>query len=184
MYDGYELDAKSWNQVREALDALADEYRQRIEECSDEVERDVCQTILTHIQKYSAQLVSTTGSEDRARTTNDIEGHWSQSKRACRKTQGRRKLTRTFNALPAELMLIPNLRNTQYLTAVLDGCLDNLSAKFADVNTEDRSYPSWRRANPSLNIGRISPRILRQPDFVEQVIEIYDGKCRENAEAA
>jgi hypothetical protein len=184
MYDGYELDAKDWNQVREALDALADEYRQRIEECSDELERDVCQTILTHIEKYSAQLVSTAGSEDRVRTTNDIEGHWSASKRSCRKTQGRRKLTRTFNALPAELMLIPNLRNSEYLTAVLDGCLDNLSAKFADANTEHSSYASWRQSNTSLNIGRIPARILRQPDFVEQVIEIYDGKCREKNEAA
>jgi hypothetical protein len=184
MHHGYELDAQHWNQVREALDTLAEEYRQRINACSDELERDVCQTILTHLEKYSGQLVPRDGSHDSVRTTNQLEGHWSASKRACRQTQGRRKLTRTFNALPAELMLIPNLGNSEYVRIVLEGCLEHLPRKFAEANIDGSSYASWRQSNTSLNLGRIPTRILRQPDFVEHVIEIYDDQCRGKYKAA
>jgi hypothetical protein len=177
MHDGYELDAEGWQQVRGALDALAQEYRQRIEASAGGPERDVCQTILTHLEKYSAQLVSSAGLEDRARTTNHIEGHWSASKRACRQTQGRRKLTRTFCALPSELMLIPNLCNEHYLATVLDGSLDNLPAKFAEADTQPQAYAPWRQVNTSLNLGRLPVRILRQPDFVEHLVSVYDHSC-------
>jgi hypothetical protein len=184
MHHGYELDAQHWSQVRETLATLGEEYRQRIEGCSDELERDVCTTILAHIEKYSGQLLPADGSHEQVRTTNQLEGHWSASKRACRQTQGRRKLTRTFNALPAELMLIPNLGNPEYVTAVLDGCLEHLPRKFAGANLDGHSYASWRERNTSLNLGRIPTRILRQPDFVEHVIEIYDDQCRGKNKAA
>ena len=184
MHHGYELNADHWNQVREALNMLADEHRQRIEGSSDELERDVCKTILIHIEKYSPQLISSNGSNANVRTTNQLEGHWCKSKRACRQTQGRRKLTRTFNALPAELMLLPNLRNSEYVSIVLGGCLDHLSTKFAEVNCNGSSYASWRQTNTSLNLGRLPARILRQPDFVEHMIEIYDHQCYAKNEKA
>lgn len=184
MHHGYELDAEGWHQVRNALDALATEYRQRIEASADGPERDVCHTILTHMDKYCGQLVSSTGAEDGARTTNHIEGHWSASKRACRHTQGRRKLTRTFQALPSELMFIPNLQNEQYLAIVLNGSLNNLPAKFAEADTQPNAYTPWRQANTSLNLGRLSARILRQPHFVENLIDVYDSTCRQGNKTA
>jgi hypothetical protein len=174
----YDLNVDHWNQVQEDLDSLGNEYRQRVEECGDELERDVCQIILTHIDKYSSQLVPPAGSHDRVRTTNQLEGHWSKSKRACRQTQGRRKLTRTFTALPAELMLIPNLRNSEYVAIVLDGSLDQLAKKFAETNANGRSYTEWRQANTSLNLGRLPSRLLRQHGFVEHLIDIYDHQCQ------
>lgn len=178
MHHAYDLNAEHWNEVREGLNSLVEEYSQRIEASSDEMERDVCKTVLTHIEKYSPQLVLPAGSLDNVRTTNQLEGHWSESKRTCRQTQGRRKLTRTFNALPAELMLIPNLRNSEYVSIVLGGHLNHLATKFAETNPNGSLYASWRQTNTSLNLGRISPRILRQPDFVEHVIATYDDQCR------
>jgi len=178
MHHGYDLPADQQQPVREALDLLCDDYRQRIECCSDQVERDVCRIILLHAEKYLPQLLPSTGLErDNVRTTNQLERHWSESKRACRHTQGRRKLTRSFDALPAELMLIPNLRNSEYIDVVLGGSLDHLATKFAEADSNTSSYASWRQTNTSLNLGRIPNRILRQPDFVEHVIEIYDDQC-------
>lgn len=177
LHHGYELDVEGWHHMGEALDALAQEYRQRIEGGVDGPERDVCHTILTHIDKYSSQLVPSIGAEDGTRTTNHLEGHWSASKRVCRQTQGRRNLARTFQALPSELMLIPNLRNEQYLTTVLDGSLDNLPAKCAEADTQPDAYARWRQTNTSLNLGRLPARILRQQDFVENLIGVYDATC-------
>ena len=111
---GYDLSANQLHQVGEDLDALCHDYRQRIDCCSNDVERSVCNTILSHIDKYLPQLLPPAEQEhDNVRTTNQLEGHWGEAKRACRQTQGRRKLTRSFDALPAELMLIPNLRNSE-----------------------------------------------------------------------
>ena len=178
MHHGYDLPADQQQPMREALDTLCDDYRQRIECCSDEVERAVCRIILLHVEKYLPQLLPSAGLErDNVRTTNQLEGHWSESKRACRHTQGRRKLTRSFDALPAELMLIPNLRKPEYIDIVLGGSLDHLATKFAEADSNTNSYASWRQTNTSLNLGRIPKRILRQPDFVEHVTEIYDDQC-------
>ena len=178
MHHGYDLTADQRQQVREALDALCDDYRQRIECCSDELERDVCKIILSHLEKYLPQLLPPTGPGcDDVRTSNQLEGHWSESKRACRDTQGRRKLTRSFDALPAELMLIPNLRNSEYINVVLGGSLDHPATKFAEANSSGNSYASWRQTNTSLNLGRIPSRLLREENLVNHLIEIYDGRC-------
>ena len=94
-------------------------------------------------------------------------------------------MTRSFNALPAELMLIPNLRNPEYINIVLDGSLDSLAAKFAEANLHGSSYATWRKTNTSLNVGRIPSRILRKEDFVDQLIDIYYKQCHaHNTQAA
>jgi len=178
MHHGYDLTVDQQQQVREELDALCDDYRQRIECSSDEVERHVCQIILSHVEKYLPQLLPPTGlGGGNVRTTNQLEGHWSESKRACRHTQGRRKLTRSFDALPAELMLTPNLRKPEYIDIVLGGSLDQLATKFAEANSNGKSYALWRQTNTSLNVGRLPSRLLRQPDFIDRVTEIYDDQC-------
>ena len=180
MHHGYELTGDQQHELREALDALCQEYRQRIEGCSNEVECGVCAIILAHVEKYLPQLLPPTRStSDGVRTTNQLETHWSTSKRACRQTQGRRKLTRLFNALPSELMLLPNLRNQQYVNVVLDGRLDHLASKFAEAHSAGRSYASWRLTNTSLNLGRIPRRLLRQEHFVDRLTETYDIQCQD-----
>jgi len=173
----YELTTNQERQIRASLDALCEEYRQRIEGCSDEVEREICGIVLSHVEKYLPQLLPPSGCSDGVRTTNQLEGHWSEAKRACRHTQGRRKLTRTFHALPGELMLIPNLRNSEYVNIVLGGSLDDLATKFAESNSDGSSYAPWRQTNTSLNLGRIPSRILRKEDFVDHLINIYDVQC-------
>jgi hypothetical protein len=185
MRDAYQLTTDQEHQARESLASLCDEHRQRIEACSDKVERDVCSVVLSHVEKYLPQLLPRNRSSDGTRTTNQLEGFWGEGKRGLRHTQGCRKLTRSFNALPAELMLIPNLRNPEYINIVLDGSLDSLAAKFAEANVHSSSYVTWRKKNTSLNLGRIPSRILRKEDFVDQLTRIYDKQCHaHNKEAA
>jgi len=180
MHHGYELTDDQQHELRETLGAFCQEYRQRIEDGSDDVERRVCEIILTHVEKYLPQLLPPPGStSDGVRTTNQLESHWSTCKRTCRQTQGRKKLTRSFDALPPELMLLPNLQNQQYVDVVLDGSLDNLASKFAEAHSAGSSYRSWRLTNTSLNIGRIPRRLLRQEDFVDRLTETYDIQCRD-----
>lgn len=183
---GYDLPPIEQQHVGEELKLLCDDYRQRIESCTSDVQRKVCRILLSHVEKHLPRLLPATGvGRDNARTTNQLESCWAESKRACRHTQGRRKLTRTFDALPAELMLTANLRNPQYIEVVLGGSLDHLASKFAEANSDGASYASWRRANPSLNVGRIGRRILRQNDFLDRVTDLFHDQCRaKNTKAA
>jgi len=183
MYDAYRLTTRQEQEMRDSLDPLCQEYRQRIEDGADDVERNICTIILTHIERYLPQLLPRDGNHDRCRTTNQLEGHWSDTKRACRHAQGRRKLTRTFHALPPELMLIPNLRKPEYISIVLDGNLDHLAEKFAEAH-DGRSYTAWRRTNVSLNLGRIPTRILRDQDFVDHLLEVCAAQCQANNKEA
>jgi hypothetical protein len=52
-----------------------------------------------------------------------LESGWGGLKRGRRRTHGRAKLTRDFQSLPEEYLLIPNLENETYLQVVLGGSL-------------------------------------------------------------
>jgi len=177
MHYAYELTTAQEHQMRESLASLCDQYRQRIEGCPDEIEREICTIVLSHVERYLPQLLPRGRDGDRVRTTNQLEGHWSEAKRACRQTQGRPKLTRTFQALPGELMLIPNLRKPQYINIALDGSLDHLADKFSEANSDGSSYTAWRQTNTSLNLGRLPNRILREEDFVDHLFDVYHTQC-------
>ena len=88
-----------------------------------------------------------------------------------RQTHGRKKLTRDFQALPAEFMRIPNLRNQRYIELVM-GNLDNLADKLAEAGQTAGPYSHWYKKQQPLNIGRLSKRLLRDENFMEDLISI------------
>jgi hypothetical protein len=180
MHHPYDLTAEQDKQIRGELTTFRDEYRQRVRDCTDDLERRACTIVLTHVEKYLPYLLPPPGAEvcEGVRTTQRLEGYWSDSKRGGRHLQGSRQLTRSFTALPAELMLIPNLRNSEYVRIVLDGSLEQLAAKFAEAQPRSGCYATWRTTNRSLNLGRLPARILRQAGFIEHLIDIYDTQCQ------
>ncbi len=174
MRAAYQLESGEDRQVEASLAALRTELQER-SRTENEAEQEACKIVLTHLDKYWSRLVP--DSSDSHRTTNALEGLWGTVKRACRHTQGGRKLTRTFEALPAELMLIANLQNPHYVEIVL-GSLDQLARKFAETSSAAVSYPEWRQANRSLNLGRLPRRTLRRENLIEDLITVYDTHCQ------
>jgi hypothetical protein len=171
---GYHLTAGQGREVQSAVNRLRAEYLERLESCQNDSQRRIYAVIASHIEKYLPQLMPS----NRHRTTTPLEAYWSDSKRAVRHTQGRRKLTRSFDALPPELMLVPNLNNSDYLEIVLSGSLDNLPAKFAESADAGIPYGTWRQSNTSLNIGRLPKRLLRRDDFPHDLADLCDLRCR------
>ena len=88
-----------------------------------------------------------------------------------RQTHGRRKLTRDFQVLPAKFMLIPNLTNQRYVELVL-GNLDNLASKLAEAGQTTGPYSHWYKKQRPVNIGRLSKHLLREENFIEDLISI------------
>jgi hypothetical protein len=144
--------------------------------------------VLVHLDKYWSHLVPEqlpTEGERWERTTNQLERHWRSAKRGRRKTHGRGKLVRDFQALPEEFMLVPNLENETYLQLALGGSLDALPMKFAQVSRDAGSFSNWqRRRRPQLT-GQIPRRLLRQDDFIDHLIMACEEYChnRDNVAA-
>jgi hypothetical protein len=144
----------------------------------DDKDWDLAETVLTHLDKYWSYLVPEQGvGSSWPRTTNQLESAWSTGKRHRRQCHGRSKLTRDFQSLPAEYMLVPNLSNPQYIDLVLEGSLDNLASKMAAACAQGPSFARWR-ANPRYDLlGQIRRRHLRSPSFLADLVDVSTDHC-------
>lgn len=181
-----ELPTAQQQELKTDLDRLRSELRQ---ECEDEsnVDRALAKTVLVHLDKYWPHLVPDTSpaeGEHWTRTTNQLERQWRDAKRRRRKTHGRGKLVRDFQALPDEYMLVTNLENETYVQLVLEGNLNALPTKLAQASREAGSFSSWqRRRRPQLT-GQIPRRLLRQDDFLDDLIMVCGEYCQNHDDVA
>ena len=95
------------------------------------------------------------------------------SKGVLRRSHGRKKLTLEFQALPQEYMLVFNLEIPRYEELVL-GDRSRLPEKLADAGKHAGPFTQWLAKRKPLNLGRLPKRILRQENFVEKLIGVYE----------
>ncbi len=181
-----ELPAEQQQEMKTDLDRLRNELRQQRADESN-ADRTLANIVLVHLDKYWSHLVpEKLPAEDKRweRTTNQLERHWRSAKRGRRKTHGRGKLVRDFQALPEEYMLVPNLENETYLQLVLGGSLDALATNLAQVSREAGTFSEWRsRRRPQLT-GHVPRRLLRQDDFIDHLIMACEEYCQNHHDVA
>jgi len=175
MAEGYELEPYEQQLIEQSLRQLREQFGEEMRTSTNAEERDLYDIANTHLDRYGPFLLPVGLHQPEhdctVRTTSNLERHWWDAKRVRRQTNGRKKLTRDFNALPAEFMLVPNLRIPTYVELVL-GSLDQLPAKLAEAGKTAGPFSHWRRKNKPLNIGRLPRRLLRTEDFVEKLIDV------------
>ena len=174
--DRYILEEAEIAKVRQSLSSLREEFRGQ--STDSDASSPGCAIVVEHLDRYWDHLF-VPGGANRDRTTNRLEAHWGAGKRNCRQRHGREKLTLDFRSLPAEFMLIPNLKNQAYVELVLGG-LDNLAPKMALAGRAAGPWTQWRRLHQPLNTGRLPRRILRQENLVESLITLYDEHQRKD----
>jgi hypothetical protein len=176
--DDYALEAPEAHAVRQDLETLREELRN----LSDHPERPAQdrkleRIVLTHLDRYWTCLGLPEGQPDDGglplRTTNALETHWTQGKRMCRQIHGRSHLTRDFQALPAEFMLVPNLRQESYQQLVLGGGLDQLAAKFAQLPLPQGGFHRWRQNQRPEPCGRLPKGMLREEHFIDKLLDYW-----------
>jgi hypothetical protein len=181
LHDQYTLEGIEVELVRKSLEELREECR--VQGCNStnvQVAKHH-QIVYEHLDRYWQALFS--DGPCRERTTNALERHWGQSKRCCRKRHGRRKLTRDFQSMPAELMLIPNLENAQYVDLVL-GDISQLAARLAQAGQSAGPWTHWRQHQHPLHTARLPRRLLRQSQLIDNLVVTYETHCRKQDEAA
>jgi len=176
----YELPDGSREPLQTALHALRESLRAEVEQAS--ADQPLAQTVLTHLDKYWDYLVPASSvGPSWERTTNKLESHWSVGKRSRRQTHGRAKLTRDFQSLPPEYLLVPNLANPCYVELLLDGDLSNLASNLSAASEGGESFSSWGRSQCNGCLGRPSRRHLRSENFLPNLIELCEDQCCEQA---
>ncbi len=179
----YRLSGEEQAEVMESLEELQRDLRERSESLTDGRERKLYTVVLKHVEKYWNQLQPAATGPSGERTTNKLEGWWGEAKRLSRKIHGRRKLTRDLQSLPAEWMLVPNLNRAVYVELVL-GSLDRLPETLAEAGRTAGPYSHWRRRQQPLKLGRLPKQLLRQENFVDDLLGIYEDHCLEEKDKA
>lgn len=177
----YALAAPEARAVRTDLETLRDELRKLAQqEDLPAQDRKLGHIVLTHLDRYWTCLGLPAGAHDGGglalRTTNALETHWTQGKRMCRQIHGRSQLTRDFQALPAEFMLVPNLRQESYQQQVLGGGLDRLANKFADLPLPQGGFHRWRQEQRPEPCGRLPKRLLREEHFIDKLLDFWPDR--------
>lgn len=170
--DSYRLTTSEQRRMISSLQDLREECRQRSLDEADPLQQRLNATVCAHLDRYWECLPN--GEEDfRERTTNGLERHWGQSKRVRRRTHGRRKLTRDFQALPEESMLVPNLDNPRYQELVL-GTPENLADRLAAAGRTAGPYSAWQKRRNQSSLGRLPKRLLRKENSLDHLLGYYD----------
>ena len=181
--ESYSLSAEEQVEVIKSLEELKREFRERKESVSDQQEKKLYTVVLKHVEKYWDELQPLVTDLSGERTTNKLEGWWGEAKRSSRKIHGRRKLTRDLQSLPEEWMLVPNLNRPGYVEAVL-GSLDRLPQKLAEAGRTAGPYSHWRCRQQPLKLGRLPKKLLRQDNFVDDLLAVYEDHCVNEKEQA
>ena len=175
-----ELPGEEQRPLQRALEQFRQELRQQTE---DQTHPDgpLAQIVLKHLDKYWGHLIPDQPlavGECWERTTNQLESDWGDMKRRRRRTHGRGKLTRDFQSLPEEYLLILNLENETYLQLVLGGSLESLPAKLAQASREAGSFDAWRHRRRPRLLGELPRRLLRENDFVDRLLDACVDYCQ------
>lgn len=173
LHDRYEWTESEVNSIQQSLAALRDEFKQLQQEVLDKESQRSYEVVVTHLDRYWNYLFPSPGTHGTERTTNGIECYWGASKRHCRQRHGRKKLTRDFQSLPADFLLLGNLHNPVYVQIVL-GDLSLLPMKLAQAGRTAGPWTHWRSLHHPLKIGHLSRRVIRSTNFIDNLVGVYD----------
>lgn len=176
MHESYDLNPEEKNVVSLSLQEIRIQFREERIKSTEIHKSKIYDIIEIHLEKYESYLfpkqLDGCNENKIVRTTNGLESHWSQGKRIRRQTHGRTKLTRDFQSLPPEFMLVPNLSNKRYVELVL-GSIDRLPEKLAEAGKTSEPFYKWQKRQRSTPIGRLPNRMLRNECFLDNVIGLY-----------
>lgn len=182
----HDLPANEQENIKTAVDQLRQQLQQQSQDDTD-IDQPLAKIVLQHLDKYRTHLVPEqrpTLGERWKRTTNDLERDWGGLKRVRRRAHGRGKLSRDFQALPEEYPFIANLENPVYLDLILGGNLESLPSKLAQASRQAGSFDAWRRQHHPRLVGQLSRRILRNDDFIDDLIQASLHHCASHKKVA
>ncbi len=175
IYESYDISPSEEKTILNNISDLKNNLNQQKQKTDDDSEIKLYNIAIKHIEKYEPYLTHQSDSEFNnekiVRTTNKLEQHWGSAKRIKRQITGKKKLTREFNSLPKEYMLVQNLKNPDYVDLVI-GKIETLPEKLADAAQRAGPFSHWQKKQDVKNICRINQHLLRKDDFIENLVNV------------
>lgn len=174
------------------LEQWRDRLSQRLLRERNNDKRDDARTVLKYLEKYQQQLVGHVlvleGRKEPfvvQRTNNLLEHRFGATKQALRRKVGTKKLSRHVQAMRPEVMLVPNLKDEQYLKLVCGGSLDNLPDclakhwELAKVIRTERQKHQTEHPMPTSKKQLRTPKLLNKiKQTVTKMVELIARKKR------
>jgi hypothetical protein len=175
IYESFEISPLEQNEIINNIFDLKSKLNEQMQSTKDAAKKNLYDIALKHINKYEPYLVSESNLDNvnykMTRTTNKLEQHWGNAKRTKRRVTGKKKLTREFNSLPKEFMLVQNLNNQDYVDLVI-GDIEKLPEKLAEAGKHAGPFSRWAKQQNVKNGSKIAKHLLRKNEFLNDLIEI------------
>ena len=160
--------------VQQSLEDLREECRRKAEDPADPPAAKQCLIVVEHLDRYCDDVVQ----RGLAATYDESPGKpLAEGETMLPQANGRKKLTREFQCLPPEVMLVPNLQNPEYVERVL-GDLSELPVKLAQAAQSAPPWTQWRKGQKPINTGRLPQGLLRRENVIDNLVVIYHDQCR------
>jgi len=110
------------------------------------------------------------------RTNNIMERFFRDFKRGDRKKTGNISISRTLQAMLAETPLVRNLKNSEYLKILLDGC-QSLEERFARIEAQQVRDELNKAKNSPEKIPAKIKKLIAQPQFLEIIANLFKKRA-------
>ena len=110
------------------------------------------------------------------RTNNIMERFFRDFKRGDRKRTGNMSISRTLQAMLAETPLVRNLKNSQYLKILLDGC-QSLEERFARIEVQQVRDELNKAENSPEKIPAKIKKLIAQPNFLQIIARLFKKRA-------
>jgi hypothetical protein len=172
MSETYALGQEEQREVKRDLKDLCDKWREEKDQSETEDKRPY-EIVLTHVARYENKLFyegTEKLNEEGDRTTNELEREWRNFKRSCRRRHGRGKLKEEMRTMPAEVVLVENLKIPEYVNVVL-GSLEEFPKRLAEVSSAE-PFSSWKARQQCLKFGQPPRSFLRRQNFLTHLLKV------------
>jgi hypothetical protein len=177
LFENYVIIPEQQKKIMNSVQQVRYYFAQQEKESTDLGILKLYKIVNKHIDKYSdylfPQIKYSNKNPDMICTTNGIEQEWGADKRTIRQIKGTKRLTREFNSLPSEYMLISNLKNPLYVDLIL-GDISALPEKLSQAAKNVEPYYKWLKCNKPTPFGRLPKKMLRNENLFDDLITVSD----------
>ena len=110
------------------------------------------------------------------RTNNVMERFFRDFKRGDRKKTGNISISRTLQAMLADTPLVRNLKNSEYLKILLDGC-QSLEERFSRIESQEVRDELAKAKNSPEKIPAKIKKLIAQPKLLEIIARLFKKRA-------
>lgn len=114
------------------------------------------------------------------RTNNILERFFRREKRRNRKKTGMASLSKVLKAALADTPLVQNLKNSEYMDIILNGC-SNLAERFSQIDAHLVQKEMDNAKNSSTTVLPVVRKMIRDPNLTRKISSLFIGSSKINA---